>query len=193
MRLSDGTGRGYEAKVDSNNRLVTYSITQTEVIDAAKDGDAFNINTGLITGIASDSALIYFYNGEDRNFVIETLIIGSFDGITHSNDPYIILYSNITGGDIISDASAVTMNANRNFGSTRSLAESLAYKGKNGGTMTGGTEVAYVQLVGGSRSSVPLNFILPKGSSIGIKLIANVSSGSASYYAAIVGYLEESL
>lgn len=191
MRISDGTGLGYEAKVNKYNRVETSSVVLDEVVNAAKKGDAYNINTGLITGIAGDSALMYFYNGEENDFLIESIAIGSFDGITHSDDPYLIVYSNPTGGNLISDATAVTMNANRNFGSSKTLADSLAYKGKNGGTVTGGTEVAYLQLTGGSRAFFSANFILTKGSSIALKLIANVTSGTANYYAAIIGFLEE--
>lgn len=188
MIIKDGTGKGYEAKVGSDNRLHTYAVTESEILEAAEHGNAYNLNTGWINGVASDSALMYFYNGEESNYIVEAIAIGSQSGITHSNNPYLILYSNPTGGDIISDASAAAMSANRNFGSSRTLAESKIYKGKNGGTVTGGNEVGYFQLSGGSRAFFSLNFVMPKGSSLGVKLIANVSSGSAAYYAALIGY-----
>jgi hypothetical protein len=47
--VQDGTGRGYHAKVDANFRLHTQSVTDTAEQAANREGDAYNINTGVIT------------------------------------------------------------------------------------------------------------------------------------------------
>lgn len=190
MIIRDGTGLGFEAAVDSKNRLKTFSNVQDETIENLELGNAYNINTGLITSVNSDSSVIYFKNNEDGNYIIEAIAFAEFDGITHSDKPYIIVYKNVTGGDIISDATSVSMFENRNFGSTKTLGNSFAYKGKNGGTITGGTEVGYFQHNGSGRSFYSVNFDVPKGNSIGVKYISNVTSGSASIYAALIGYLK---
>ena len=41
MRIEDGKGGGTTAEVDSRNRLVTKAITNTAIMDAADDGDAY--------------------------------------------------------------------------------------------------------------------------------------------------------
>lgn len=156
---------------------------------ASEKGDAYNINTGLIT-VSGDATLVYFKNNEDEDVVVEAVAIGFFDGITHSDDPYLTLVRNPTGGDLISDATAVSMNQNRNFGSNKTLLCD-AYKGKNGGTLSGGSDIAFLQTTSGSRSFYNIEFILPRGTSMGIKMTTNASSGSAEVYAALIVYRKE--
>ena len=187
--IKDGSGNGYGLKVDSQNRAHVQSVTIPETFNATLVGDAYNINTGLIT-ISGDATLVYIKNNEDRDLIIEAVALGSFEGISHSNDPYITLVRNPTGGDLIDDGTAVAINGNRNFGSSNTLAID-AYKGKVGGTLTGGNDIAILQATPGGRSFYTINFALQKGATVGVKLTANVTSGSASWYAAVICYLKE--
>lgn len=187
MKIDDGTGSGKQVKVDTKNRLRTHSTTEPEPMFATIEGDGYNLNTGLIS-ITADATILYLKNNEDRDFEIEAIAVGAFEGITHSDDPYITIIRNPTGGDLISDATAISMNQNRNFGSNKVLTVDV-FKGKVGGTVTGGNDIAILQVSPGTRSFFSINWILQKGSSIGIKLTANVSSGSANYYIAIIGHL----
>jgi hypothetical protein len=189
MKIDDGTGKGNSLKVDANNRAHTQAVTEEESLHSTELGDAYNINTGLIS-ITGNATLLYIKNNEDKDLVIEAIAIGSFEGITHSDDPYITVKRNITGGDVISDASAVSMNQNRNFGSNKLLTAD-AYKGKVSGTATGGNDIAILQVTPGGRSFYSINFILPKGSSITVTLTANVTSGSVNYYAAAICFLKD--
>ena len=190
-QILDGTGTGYKMRVGSDNRAQTRAIIEEEVIHNSELGNSYNFNTGLIS-ITADATLMYFKNNSDDSFIITDVALGSFDGITHSNDPYITLVRNPTGGDLITDATAISLNQNRNFGSSKT-ADANIYKGKVGGTLTGGNDIAILQATGGSRSFYGINFLLPKGSSLGIKLTANVSSGSANWYCAIIGYFKDDL
>lgn len=189
MKIEDGTGDGKSAKVDSNKRLHVQAITEAEAVQAAELGDSYNLNTGLIS-ITGDATLIYLKNNEDKDIVVEALALGSFEGITHSDDPYITIVRNPLAGDLISDATAISMNQNRNFGSTKTLLAD-AYKGKVSGTVTGGNDAAILQVTPGGRSFYTINFILPKGASMAVKLTANVSSGTANYYAAVICHLKD--
>lgn len=187
--LEDGKGSGNKAKIGSDNRLQVRSVSESEIIHNGELGNAYNFNTGLIS-ITGDATLIYFKNNSNDNFIVESLALGSFEGITHSDDPYVTIIRNPTGGDLISDASAVEMNQNRSFSSSNE-ADCLVYKGKSGGTITGGNDIAILQASSGGRSFFGLNFILGKGASIAVKLTANVSSGSANWYAALIGYYKD--
>ena len=187
--IKDGTGKGYQLKVGSDNRAQVRAVTEDEVIHNAELGNAYNFNTGLIS-ITGDASLLYIKNNAENNLVITGLALGIFDGITHSDDPYLTIVRNPTGGDIVSDATAISMNQNRNFGSTASASVD-AYKGKTGGTITGGNDIAILQSTSGGRSFYGLDFLLTKGSSIGIKLTANLSSGSANAYCALIGYFKD--
>ena len=190
-QILDGGGSGKRAIVGADNRLQVRAVSEDEIIHNTELGNSYNFNTGLIS-ITGDATLMYFKNNDSNNFVIESIALGSFEGITHSNDPYITLVRNPTGGDLITDATAIGMNQNRNFGSSK-IADADIYKGKVGGTLTGGNDIAILQAVAGNRSFYGINFILPKGSSIGIKLTANVASGSANWYCAIIGYFKDEI
>lgn len=187
--IEDGTGSGNRAKVDSNNRFHTQAVSETVNIDAIQKGRSYNISTGLIS-ITGDASLVYLKNNEDNDYLLEAVAIGSFEGITYSDDPYIEIIANPTGGDIISDATAVSINQNRNFGSSRALAADV-FKGKVGGTITGGTDAAILHVQGGSRFFYTVNLLIPKGSSMAVKLTANITSGSANYYCALIGFLKD--
>ncbi len=104
--------------------------------------------------------------------------------------PEVTVACNATGGDIISDATAVAMNANRNFGSSKTLSVD-AYAGKSGGTITGETDtVLFFQGTGG-RLFATINIVVPKGSNITVYLDPKLSSGSIKAYCALVCHLKD--
>ncbi len=43
--IEDGTGKGFSAGVDSENRLLVRTINETEFDHATRKGNAYNINT----------------------------------------------------------------------------------------------------------------------------------------------------
>lgn len=190
-QIIDGTGSGYKLKVGSDNRAQVRAVTEDEIIHNGELGNSYNWNTGLIT-ISGDATLIYLKNNSSDSLIITDIAIGAFDGITHSNAPYITVVRNPTGGDLITDATAISMNQNRNFGSSKT-ADINVYKGKVSGTLTGGNDIAILQAAKTGRSFYTIDFLLPKGASIGLKLTANLSSGSASWYAALIGYFKDDL
>ena len=96
---------------------------------------------------------------------------------------------NPTGGDLISDATAVDMNQNRNFGSSKTLTADV-YKGKSAGTITGGDDIVLLYQGTDSRLFASLILQVPKGQSIAIKIDPKLSSGSVKAYCAAVCYLK---
>ena len=52
------------------------SITQTETQFSVNEGTAFNINTGLIATVNSDTALLYFKNNQNQTAVIDAIAVG---------------------------------------------------------------------------------------------------------------------
>jgi len=190
--IIDGTGSGRSAKVDDNNQIHTFSITEDEQKQAADIGNEYNINTGTIayTGTGT-SSMIYFKNDEDEPFIITAIAVGlGTRSATVTDAAYITIIRNPTGGDVISDASAVAMNSNTNFGSDKSLkSTTLAYKGKDGGTMTGGTNHGLLYMNDG-RLFAGLNIELLKGSSVGVTIDLN-TSGGANAYCALIGYIKD--
>jgi hypothetical protein len=178
-------GNGTTVDINGKRELKTFSITESESQAATTLGDAFNINTGDI-GCAGDTTLIYFKNDEDTDVVIENIAVG-IRGSTITDQATVTLISNPTGGDLITDTTAVDMNGNRRVGSSKTLkSTTLAYKGKVSGTITGGSDVAQFYMGNNSRLFATINFEVERGSSIAIKLEGTTTGGNA--YGALILY-----
>lgn len=190
-QIIDGTTGSARAKVGSDNRLQVRALSELEIIHNGELGNAYNFNTGKIS-VTADATLMYLKNNADEAFIIETIVFALYDGLTHTDFPDLIVVRNPTGGDLISDATAISMNQNRNFSSSKT-ADVNVYKGKVGGTLTGGDNIAILQAAKTGRSTYPINMLLEKGASIGITLDLTVSGGSANCYCALIGYFKDDL
>jgi len=186
--IENGVGGGDLLKINSLYEAHTFSITEAESLYAAGQGDAYNLNTGDITSLtAGDATLMYFKNDEDEDYIVNAIAVGlrGFTGL--SDKATITVSSNPDGGDLISDATAISMNANRNFGSSKSLkTTTLLYKGKAAGTVTGGSDVLQFYQ-GEGRLYATIDLIIPRGSSLAIRVTSDATAGTC--YAAIVGHL----
>lgn len=194
MIIENGVGNANKTRVDANNQLHVFAVTEDEQNSAAENGNLYNINTGIIalTG-TGDSAILYFKNDEsplhdESNIIITSVIFGLYTrSATVTDSAKVTIIRNPTAGTIVDDANVAPMISNSNFGSNNSL-DSLIYSASaTGKTLTDGTDHAIVLLSEG-RTAVPeLNIDLAKGSSLGIKIDLN-TSGGADVYAAIVAY-----
>ena len=183
--IKDGAA-GYTAGVNAQNQLLVHAVTFDGTVDAADRGLAWNLNTGDIT-VTADATLMYLQNNEDTDFFIERIVVAIGDGITATDYPHINLLKNPTGGNLLTDATPIDINQNRNFGFSDEFG-GLAYKGKTGGTVTGDDgSIAQIMIQKAGSSVVPVNYILPRQAGVAITLTLN-GSGSALIYAAIVGY-----
>ena len=191
MSIKDGSS-GYIAKVDSSNRLQTYSVTIDEANQANASGDAYNINTGDITLTnAVETPVLYIKNNEDRDLHISAFVLwaGTSTGGTATLGTKWVVVRNPTGGTIVDNATGVDIESNRNFGSNNTVLLD-SYKGATGNTMTGGDDHVIVRGTLLSRTLVQLDEVIPKGSSIGIKVTPPTSNTSLIVYAAAITHLE---
>ena len=197
MIIENGVGNANKARVDDNNQLHVFAVTENEQNNAAEHGNLYNINTGLVslTG-TGDSAVLYFKNAEnaingESNFIITTIVFGLYTrSATVTNAATATLIRNPTAGTIISDANAAPMVSNSNFGSSNTL-DSLIYSATGTGkTLTGGTDHALVLVPEGRTAATSLNIDLAKGAALGINIDLN-TSGGADVYVAIVGYRKD--
>jgi hypothetical protein len=192
MIINDGTGKGNSAKVDGNNRMHTQAVSASEGVDATDLGRGYNINTGYLA-ITADATLLYIKNNDagGRDLVVEAVALGTDGaGTAGTSRPYLTMVRNPTGGDLITDATAVSMNQNRNFSSSDTLTADI-YSGKVAGTVTGGSDIAILQASDEGRDFYTINFVLPKGASMGIKYTANLTGGTSQVYCAAVCYLRD--
>ena len=179
---------GNTAAVSSDFKLRTRSISETRIQHSVELGLAYNINSGDIASMATgESAILYFKNGEEVDFSVDAIAIGIKDA-TGSDIHTVTVVRNPTAASF---SSAVDMNQNRNFGSANSLTNSLVYKGADSATLTGGDDMAQFYMNESGRLFANVDFVLPKNKSIGIKLDLNLSSGTTTVYAAIIGHQEE--
>lgn len=191
MIIEDGTGSGYKQKINANNRAYVNAIQESDEQAAVQRGDAYNINTGEISLTStSASGILYIKNNETQDLVIHSIAVGVSSGGTTNDSTRVQVIRNPTAGTLISGASSVGQNANRNFGSSKTLTVD-AYKGAEGNTVTDGENIALVFMQSGSRLFATLNFELTKGDSIAVTVDSNTSSGTTAVYAAGVCYLKD--
>ena len=191
MKIQDGTGTGNEVKIDSNKRMHTQAVTETESQHAAEVGDAYNISTGQIA-FTGNGTLLYIKNNDERDIAVESIAIGTDGGGTYTSSlrPFVTIVRNPTAGDLITDATDAPDNVNRNFGSTKTLTAD-AYKGKQGGTLTGGDSLGIFQTSQAGRDYFEINMVIPKGSSIAITATNGLSSGTVNIYCAAIIFLKD--
>ena len=192
--ITDGTGSGYGVKVDSKFRLNTLSTNIEQATQANNNGDAYNLNTGEITLTdAVDTPVLYVKNNEDTIMHITAIALGmNFDtGGSATEMARVTVVRNPTTGTIItSTPTAGDIESNSNFGSEKTKAIDF-YKGATGDTMTDGTDHIILFQNPGNRLYAGLEILMPKGSSVGIKVAAPASSSSMDTYAAIICYWGE--
>lgn len=189
--LRDGTGSGSLAKVNQNNRLYTTSITIDENLQATKSGNSYNINTGVITLTnTTDTPIMYLKNNETASLHIYAIAVGFGPSTGGSGVNKITVVRNPTAGTIVSGATDVDINSNRNYGSPNTLTVD-AYKGATGLTMTDGDDHLLLFQGASGRLFATIDELLPVGSSIGVKITAPTGNTSMDVYAALICHLED--
>jgi len=195
MAIIESGKSGDTMEVDSKNRAHVLAVVIDEALEANGSGDAFNINTGAITLTnATDSAVLYVQNNETRDLHIRAIAIGmkTSTGGAAADMAEVTIVRNPTGGDIITDASAVAINSNRNYGSPKTLSVD-AFKGDVDKTLSGGEDHLFIFQNDGSRLFASIDEILTKGTAIGIKIKPPASNTSMVVYAALICHLNEML
>lgn len=191
--IKDGSGSGREATVNRQNRLSVASVITNSQVIAASNGYRFNINTGNITLTnATNTSVIYLKNNEDSDLYITSIvyILGNSTGGT-GNATFNAI-RNPTAGSIITNANAVSINANYNFGSTITL-DVDAYKGATGETLLSGgsTILSTILSTAAGRTFIQLDdFVLPKGSTIGVNYTPPSGNTSQIVQVAFAVYLQ---
>lgn len=190
VKIESGSGNGREAKVGSDNRLFVTGINRTEAQSALDLGDAYNINTGIVS-ISATTGMLYLKNNEDKHFFVEAIEVGTGAGSYNTTGMVQIqITRNPTTGTLISDAIAVDQNGNRDFGSSDTLTADAYKAGASGKTITDGTDIILMGAANAqARTYAEVNLELQKGNSIGVEVNPNLASGSVDCYVVIIGHL----
>lgn len=178
------------AVVNAKGELATFSVSETEAQAALEAGLAYNLNTKDITSLtAGDATLIYLKNEEDQPIIIEQMIIGirGFTGLSDMAQWTTI--NNPTGGDLITDATTAPIQQNRKSRGKALSSDTLVYKGKAGGTVTGGDEELYGYIPNNTRLPIPIGVEIDSGDSFAVKIESDATAGTA--YCAIVCHVKD--
>lgn len=170
--IKDGTGSSRAARIDKTQRLSVRSVTQDSTNEAIDQGDAYNINTGVVTLTGTgESQIIYLKNNEKRDLILPAIIVvlgnPGTNGVGTNVETNIKVYRNPTGGTIADTATPADVVSNRNFGVASTL-DADVYKGAQGATQTGGASHIESIVKTGSRIVFSIGESLPQGSSISV-------------------------
>lgn len=193
FQIIDGSGSSRAAKVNSDNRLSTTSVTETEADFATSRGTRFNVNTGTITLTdANNTTVFYMKNNEDSDVIVTALIYNLGNSTGGSGDLTVEVVRNPTAGDIITNANDVSILQNQNHGSTRTLSVD-AYKGATSEALItdGSVSISTLSASGTGRIVIALGALtLPKGSSIAVNITPQSGNTSQGVQVAAACYVK---
>lgn len=113
LPIIDGTGKGYKAKVDSDNRLSTLAITESTFDSAVSTGKSFNINTQFISITGSgEIPILSVTNNTSNDVALVNFFIGT--GVaagTPTEQGLIRAYFNATGLSGGDDVEVINRNS----------------------------------------------------------------------------------
>jgi hypothetical protein len=169
--IQDGAGKGYKAKVNSENNLIIRNTSIEQHTNSAINGKYYEATTGLITLTdAVETGVLYLKNNESTYMVIDKFFLdvwASANGVGGGKMRY---YKNptVTGGSALTPV-------NTNF----SFPDVLGLDLKGLTTMTGGT-VWYVGYFAASSTMVvdEEKFCVPPGYGFGLSIEAPASNTS---------------
>lgn len=193
--IEDGTGKGFNAQVDSENRLFTRTIQESEFDNAVRKGNAYNVNTKFLTittaGPADGHALLYIKNNEDQDVVLAAWFIGTDLGTNGADLGLMQVFYNPTGGTIISGGTTLA-TVNRQGGNSNTI-DIDALGGGDSFTATGvGEPVLYQTQSVGSRAFGNVQLSLKKGASAVVTYIPNgAETAGVDIYTGFQIYLTE--
>lgn len=187
MQMQDGTGTGYQAKVDARNRQHVFAYSRRDSADAAiRLGQAYEFATGLFVAptTTAEHAVLHLKNtSATLALLIET--IRTCGSVAQKW----ILYKNDTGGTIISDANA-GVEQNLNFQSTNVADADVWAPSAAGKTRSGGSWLSqWMNGVGHSEIEFKGGLVLGRNDSLTLT-VQNVASATTLACARIHAYYE---
>lgn len=183
MIIQDGTGHGYESKVDEHNMLHTRSVRTHEALYAALAGDGYNLPWGGFTlTTATASAMTYFFWDDSEKIAVLSRQIFSLGPSTGGSGlARLRVIRNPTGGTLLSGGTE-QLAVNTNFGSG-AVPSGTFKKGAQGSTVTGGTTVIDVGLpTGGMIQVADINWIISNGLSYAVEVTPPAGNTSMAVY-----------
>jgi len=189
MKICDGTGQGFEAKVDDNNRLsVEASVRSAQSRVSLEEGKAFQVVSGFVDVATSEQEILLIKNNSKSTKLVITYMRMTTAGVADWNAAaYFKIYigngSYTSGGDVITP---VNMN-------TSSGAQALDFDFYSGTTAIVADTGSEIDIHPCANQQATFNkegaLVIAPGGMITINHIGSTVAGSA--YARISFYLTE--
>lgn len=188
-RIADGSGRGFEAAVDSTNRLLVESIALNIREEAVLEGASFELG-GLVTLTGtSETAVIFVENQQDRTIVLDRFEFSSPESTGGTSDAMLLtLY---TGPSAITNSTPGGVG-NSNFGSALAIPVDVQLGNGSTSAVTGGSAFgsSYVRLVGQSMFNGP--WAVPRGNTFALTATPPAGNTSLPFTVRVLTHLERS-
>ena len=183
--IQDGTGKGYRAKVDADNRLRVFNVGATLYERQASRGAAFNINTELLSiNSTAETALLYVTSQEEVDVEIVGWFIGTDFGTVGANQGLMRVYQSPTG---VTGGTTVPV-VNRRAGDPTVFDLTALHTP----TWTpSGTPVLYQTHSLPQRVFGTVNLFLPRGAGLIVTCEFSTATTPFSIYTGFTGYIAE--
>jgi len=120
MQIIDGTGRGYQAKVDDGNRLLTATVTEATIANASADGRSFSAGTPFLTITTTEGHMIYYANNCGVDAVVSKLYVNWNGGSSNYDRPCYMTWYREPSAPSANNTTSALLNLNLGSGNTAS-------------------------------------------------------------------------
>lgn len=178
--IQDGTGKGFQTKVDETNRLEVRAVVEDSTLEGAINGDTFVVGTPFLTQTGSSAnGLLYFNPNENVSLFAKSFSSQARYASGATFDNYLInVYTDVPDSSLTGTWVDFTP-FNGNLGSSNELSGTFKYGSPAGAggfsALTPSFQLAFPVNV---YNQIFTNLIFPKG--IGILLAITPPTGNVS-------------
>ena len=164
-KIEDGTGKGFQTKVNSDNQLEVHAVSDPTISFATDEGNAYSF-VSRFASVAGDEVISIKNSDADKNLHIDSLSIES-----QQDTPWILfeVTSGTAGGTTITPA-------NLNLGSSKTAEGTFFGNASVTGTLTG-TDMFYFHTLANTHNEIPLqgSLLIPNGKEIALTCLSGGS------------------
>jgi len=171
--IKDGTGKGYQAAVDSENRLKVYSTVESELShESETNKEAYVLLAECTPGTTATGVCSIVNDSSTKNLIIDKIILATEENTTALAMTNFGFWRNPT----TNSGGVAEVPINLNFASSLTP-DCTCLEDADGTTLTiaGGDSIATIRLMGASTHMLEFNgaLILGNGSTFAIKSVTD--------------------
>jgi hypothetical protein len=187
-KIQDATGNGFEAGVDSTNRLLVEAVNLVVREEAVLLGASFELGTLQTLTVDTELGLIFVRNNGDRTIIIDRF---EFSGTASTGGSGSTMLLTLYKGAALTNGTS-SAAANANFASALTLDADIETGNGSTSTVSGGTAFgsSYITFEGESTFDGP--WALPRGSQIVMAATPPSGNTSMGFTVRILTHLQRS-